>query len=267
MTLTLLVEKIFQNGLKFLRFLFYYRITRKMLPESLPPQSPSTRRFCRLKQLKKILPSDRISIEKNFPIFYEKCKSLRVSRESKLQDVVTHQVQDMRMGLNTESNKNAKNKSYRNKYLENYRQKSQSNGMCCDINQERLCSKESSSKTNFDEPRLQKQSQENLTDRFVDISMKRGYWLQATTAINGFASIPKVVFGHRKSNKLPKSRAQLALEVMEEFQRQKSQQILLHPFYVRNNTCPDNSILTCSLSKKNLSIFYKTINLHTRRVS
>lgn len=239
-----------------------------MLAEKQSSQSPSTRRFCRLKQLKKILPSDRISIEKNFPIFYEKCKSLRVSRESKLQDAVTYQVQDMRMALNTESNKNAKNKSHRNKYLENYRQKSQSNGVCCDINQERICSKKISSKTNINELRLQNPSQENLTDRFVDITMKRGYWLQATTtAINGFTSIPKVVFSHRKNSKQPKTRAQLALEVVEEFQRQKSQQILLHPFYVRNNACPDNSNLISAPSQQNVSIFYKTVNLHTRRVS
>jgi hypothetical protein len=230
--------------------------------ESQPLQSPSTRRFCRLKQLKKILPSDRISIEKNFPIFYEKCKSLRVSRESKLQDVITHQVQDMRMGLNIESNKNAKNKSHRNKYLENYRLKCQPSGVCLDVNQERECSKKGSS--NFDELRLQQYSQENLADRFVDITMKRGCWLQATTAINGFTSIPKVIFGHRK-NRYPKTRAQLALEVMEEFQKQNAQLVLLNPFYVQN-TCADNSILTCS-PQKNLSLFYKTVNLHTRRVS
>lgn len=48
-------------------------------------QTAGGRRF-RLRQLKKILPSDRISVEKHFPRFYEKCQKIQRRQLENLAD-------------------------------------------------------------------------------------------------------------------------------------------------------------------------------------
>lgn len=141
----------------------------RMLAESLLPSSTSTRR---LKQLKKILPSDRISIEKHFPLFYEKCKTLRLYSETNSQEV-----QDMR--LHCENNKNSKNKNRNNRCVGNFGLKKQVNNPVNELNHKPICSMKTSSKTNTEES-AQIPTREKLSDRFAEITMKRGCWLQVT---------------------------------------------------------------------------------------
>ena len=59
---------------------------------------PSSMRRMRLRQLKKILPSDHISIEKNFPRFHQKCQTLKMNRIKSTADINDiDDVQDLRL--------------------------------------------------------------------------------------------------------------------------------------------------------------------------
>lgn len=61
---------------------------------------PSSMRRMRLRQLKKILPSDRISIEKHFPRFHQKCQTLKMNRIKSTADISNiDDVQDLRLNV------------------------------------------------------------------------------------------------------------------------------------------------------------------------
>jgi len=192
---------------------------------------PAVRRM-RLKQFKKILPSDGVSIEKNFPRFHEKCQTLKNRIKSSHDDVA-----DLR-------------------------------------------SNEKPIESDLDHVKVHQrypyvlEGQITMADHIEEITLQRGCWLQATlrkknsvlnnTYNNANRSLPTIVYTHRKEKaqqpgSLPRSRAQLTQEVMDEFRRQKN--LLL------SSSGSSNTFMRSSYHNT-LPIFNRaSINLHTRRVS
>ena len=154
-----------------------------MLHES--PAAPAENRRSRLKKFAKILPGDRVSVEEHYPRFYQKCQWLK-SRNTfnQKQSVQGDDVTDGRPAVPAREQK------------EN-----------CD-------------------PAL------SMAHHFEDMTLQRGCWLQATLRGHNRSSrlpdapatsAPAIVFIHKKQQapEGTRSRAELAVEVLQEFTRQK----------------------------------------------
>ena len=268
-------------------------------------KSTGGRRY-RLKQLKKILPSDRISIEKHFPRFYEKCQKIQMQLQQQQQQQLkpTWIVQNLtgispqlpRRNDGADNRKRAiKNNLVRENHLES--RKCNRNGedvWTCrqsTLQEENLKNKESARngadlEDKPDPPDPLSSSKDlvvPMADHLEEMTLHRGCWLQATLSSQQRQEIgqdldqqkpkqppeqqPKIVFIHRKTstNQL-RSRADLAREVLEEFERQKLQ-------LVRRCSTVEHTLnpLTFQRSnyQKSLPIFNRPsiIHLQSRRVS
>ena len=68
--------------------------------EEMSATLPTSARRMRLRQLKKILPGDRISVEKHFPRFHQRCQTLKMNRIKSAADISSvDDIQDLRLNI------------------------------------------------------------------------------------------------------------------------------------------------------------------------